>query len=83
MDIIGIIAEYNPFHTGHAYQISASRAKIGKDAPVIAVMSGCWTQQAEDIGMDIFHRGLCLPSDNKMTQEEQKIVIEIIKSCFK
>ncbi len=35
-----------------------------------------------DVGMDIFHRGLCLPSDNKMTEEEQDIIIEIIKSCF-
>ena len=36
-----------------------------------------------DVGMDIFHRGLCLPSDNKMTKEQQDIVIEIVKSCFK
>jgi len=35
-----------------------------------------------DVGMDIFHRGLCLPSDNKMTKEQQDIVIEIVKSCF-
>ncbi len=35
-----------------------------------------------DVGMDIFHRGLCLPSDNKMTAEQQDIVIEIIKRCF-
>ena len=35
-----------------------------------------------DVGMDLFHRGLCLPSDNKMTVEEQKVVIEIIKRCF-
>lgn len=31
---------------------------------------------------DIFQRGLCLPSDNKMTAEEQERVIEIVKSCF-
>ena len=31
---------------------------------------------------DIFARGLCLPSDIKMTEEEQDLVIEIIKSCF-
>lgn len=37
----------------------------------------------EDIGMDIFGRGLCLPSDNKMTEKEQEKVIEIVKSCFK
>lgn len=36
----------------------------------------------EDAGADIFNRGLCLPSDNKMTPEEQDIIIEIIKSCF-
>lgn len=35
-----------------------------------------------DIGNDIFERGLCLPSDNKMTAEEQDIIIEIVKSCF-
>ena len=36
-----------------------------------------------DVGMDIFNRGLCLPSDIKMTAEEQDRVIEIIRSCFK
>ena len=35
-----------------------------------------------DVGADIFNRGLCLPSDNKMTPEEQDKVIEIIRSCF-
>lgn len=35
-----------------------------------------------DIGMDIFHRGLCLPSDNKMTLEQQDVVIELVKRCF-
>lgn len=35
-----------------------------------------------DVGMDIFHRGLCLPSDNKMTPEEQDLIIEMIKCCF-
>ena len=45
-------------------------SKIGKDGLPL------------DIGMDIFERGLCLPSDNKMTPEQQDIVIEIIKGCF-
>ena len=35
-----------------------------------------------DIGADIFCRGLCLPSDIKMTPEEQDKIIEIVKSCF-
>ena len=36
-----------------------------------------------DVGADIFNRGLCLPSDNKMTEEQQKKVIAIIHECFK
>lgn len=36
-----------------------------------------------DVGADIFRRGLCLPSDNKMTPEQQNRVIEIIKRCFR
>lgn len=35
-----------------------------------------------DVGADIFERGLCLPSDIKMTDDEQEIIIDIIKSCF-
>ena len=35
-----------------------------------------------DVGADIFERGLCLPSDNKMTPEQQENIIEIIKRCF-
>ncbi len=38
---------------------------------------------AVDIGADIFERGLCLPSDNKMTAEQQDVVIEIIRRCFR
>lgn len=36
----------------------------------------------EDICSDIFKRGLCLPSDNKMTKEEQDRIIEVIRVCF-
>ncbi|MDO4420832.1 MAG: DegT/DnrJ/EryC1/StrS family aminotransferase [Eubacteriales bacterium] len=36
----------------------------------------------EDVGADIFERGLCLPSDNKMTEEQQDVVIDIIHRCF-
>ena len=35
-----------------------------------------------DVGMDIFTRGLCLPSDNKMTAEQQDRIIKVIKACF-
>lgn len=35
-----------------------------------------------DVGADIFERGLCLPSDNKITPEEQEQIIEVVRSCF-
>ena len=35
-----------------------------------------------DVGADIFDRGLCLPSDNKMTEEQQSVIIGIIRRCF-
>ena len=38
--------------------------------------------KAKDVGADVFERGLCLPSDNKMTIEEQNRIIEIIHRCF-
>lgn len=37
---------------------------------------------AVDVGADIFARGLCLPGDNKMTADEQNVIIELIKKCF-
>ncbi len=35
-----------------------------------------------DVGADIFNRGLCLPSDNKMTPQEQAVIIEVVRKCF-
>lgn len=35
-----------------------------------------------DVGADIFERGLCLPSDNKMTEEQQNAIIDVIRKCF-
>ena len=40
-------------------------------------------ETANDVSADIFDRGLCLPSDIKMTEEEQERVIEIILRCFR
>lgn len=37
---------------------------------------------AIDVGADIFQRGLCLPSDNKMTEEQQDRIIKVIRACF-
>ena len=35
-----------------------------------------------DVGAEIFETGLCLPSDNKMTDEQQESIIEVIRKCF-
>ena len=40
------------------------------------------TGDGEAVGADIFARGLCLPSDNKMTEEQQNRIIEVIRRCF-
>ena len=39
-------------------------------------------KRAADVGADIFERGLCLPSDNKMTVEQQDVIIKVIWACF-
>jgi len=44
---IGIVAEYNPFHTGHAYQIAQTRRLFQEETAVAAVMSGNWVQRGE------------------------------------
>jgi len=46
MSVIGIIAEYNPFHKGHAYQVAQAR-RLSEASTVIAVMSGHITQRGE------------------------------------
>ena len=47
MKTAGIVAEYNPFHTGHAHQIARTRALLGGEAAIVCVMSGNWVQQAD------------------------------------
>ena len=42
----------------------------------------CLDGESTNVGADIFACGLCLPSDNKITPEEQEQIIEIIRSCF-
>lgn len=46
MRTAGIVAEYDPFHSGHAHQIALTRALLGEDCAVVCVMSGSWTQGA-------------------------------------
>ncbi len=87
MEILETLAKYNaegrpiwkPMHMQPIYRMNEFVTRKGsKRARTNAYMDG----EAFDVGMDIFERGLCLPSDNKMTIEQQDMVIEIIKSCF-
>lgn len=55
MKIVGIIAEYNPFHNGHLYQIVETKKQTHCDA-LIAVMSGNFSQRGEATLTDKFTR---------------------------
>lgn len=70
---------WKPMHMQPIYRINGFVTKYGNGrAQTNAYIQGV----ATDIGMDIFSRGLCLPSDNKMTPEQQDRIIEVIKRCF-
>ncbi|MBB1549115.1 MAG: aminotransferase class I/II-fold pyridoxal phosphate-dependent enzyme [Clostridiales bacterium] len=71
---------WKPMHMQPIYRMNPFITKHGNGR---AQTNAYIKEQAEDVGMDIFNRGLCLPSDNKMTKEQQDIIIEAIKNCFK
>ena len=56
MSTVGIIAEYNPFHNGHRYQLQEVRRRLG-DVPIITAMSGSFTQRGEAAIADKWTRG--------------------------
>ena len=63
--------------------INAEGRPIWKPMHMQPIYEGCgFVSLGGDVGADIFHRGLCLPSDNKMTVEEQARVIEVVRRCF-
>ena len=70
---------WKPMHAQPIYRMNPFITAQGNGrAKTNAYIEG----SCEDVGMDIFNRGLCLPSDNKMTPEEQDYIIEVIRSCF-
>ena len=70
---------WKPMHAQPIYRMNPFITVNGSGrAKTNAYIAG----EATDVGMDIFSRGLCLPSDNKMTKEQQNRVIEVIKRCF-
>ena len=71
---------WKPMHMQPIYRMSPFITTEGNGrARTNAYIAG----SGADVGADIFRRGLCLPSDNKMTPEQQDRIIEIIHRCFK
>ncbi len=87
-EILEILARYNaegrplwkPMHLQPLYRMHPFVTARGNGrGQSNAYISGEMT----DVGADLFARGLCLPSDNKMTTEQQDQVIEIVRACFR
>ena len=59
MKTVAIISEYNPFHTGHEYQIKKIRKEFGEETRIIAIMSGNYTQRGDVAFIDKSTRAEC------------------------
>lgn len=70
---------WKPMHMQPIFRMNPFVTKAGNGR---AKTNAYIKEETEDVGMDIFTRGLCLPSDNKMTPEQQEKIIEVIKGCF-
>ena len=87
-EILEVLAKYNAegrpiWKPMHAQPIFMNNPFVVREGSGRARSNAYIPGESEDTGMDIFSRGLCLPSDNKMTPEEQEKVIEIVKECFR
>lgn len=93
-EILETLAKYNaegrpiwkPMHMQPIYRMNGfvTREGNGRAKTNAYIAGGAVGKDGNplDVGMDIFHRGLCLPSDNKLTPEDQDKIIEIIRACF-
>lgn len=93
-EILDALASFNaegrpiwkPMHLQPIYRMNAFVTREGDGrARTNAYISGGKLGQDGlplDIGADVFNRGLCLPSDNKMTPDQQDVIIEVVKRCF-
>ncbi len=66
----------------HMQPIYRGNDFITRDGLCLTRTNADTSDKVVDVGMDIFNRGLCLPSDNKMTPEQQDRIIEVIRACF-
>lgn len=93
-EILGVIEKLNaegrpiwkPMHMQPIYRMTGfvTREGNGRAVTNAYIEGGLLGADGKplDVGMDIFDRGLCLPSDNKMTKEQQDRIIEAVRACF-
>lgn len=87
-EILETLAKYNAegrpvWKPMHMQPIFRNHGFITKDGNGRANTNAYIAGETADAGVDIFNRGLCLPSDNKMTPEDQDVIIKLIHECFK
>lgn len=86
-EILETLAKYNaegrpiwkPMHMQPMYRMHEC---VGRDGGIRCRTNAYIAGGVTDVGADIFERGLCLPSDNKMSVEQQNRIIEIVRACF-
>lgn len=93
-EILETLAKYNaegrpiwkPMHMQPIYRMNGfvTREGDGRAKTNAYIAGGSMGADGKplDVGMDIFHRGLCLPSDIKVTAQEQGQIIKMVRSCF-
>lgn len=70
---------WKPMHMQPMYRMHEC---VGREGSIRCRTNAYIPGGVTDVGADIFARGLCLPSDNKMTAAEQDKIIEVIRACF-
>lgn len=71
---------WKPMHMQPIYRMNPFITRNGNGrAKTNAYIAG----EGIDVGADIYNRGLCLPSDNKMTEEQQELIINVVHECFR
>ena len=86
-EILEKLAKYNAegrpiWKPMHMQPIFRNNDFITKNGSGRAKTNAYIAGEVADVSVDIFNRGLCLPSDNKMAPEDQDIVIKLIHECF-
>ena len=86
-EILEVLAKYNaegrpiwkPMHMQPMYRLHEC---VGREGSLRCATNAYIAGSAADVGADIFRRGLCLPSDNKLTEEQVDGIIALIHACF-